>query len=65
MMSRKPSEFERAAQGRQPGLWIEFVVFLKQNKKLWLLPLIVVMLLLAALIWLTGTSAAPFIYTLF
>jgi hypothetical protein len=40
--------------------------FLKNRKKFWLLPIIVVMLMLGTLIVLAGSSAiAPFIYTLF
>lgn len=43
-------------------LWL----FLKERKKFWLLPIILVMLLLGALIVLTqGSAIAPFIYTLF
>ncbi len=44
----------------------EFWLFLRQNKKLWLLPIIIVMLLLGALlIFAQGSALAPFIYTLF
>ena len=40
--------------------------FLSKRKKFWLLPAIVLMLLFAVLIVLTGGSAiAPFVYTLF
>ena len=40
--------------------------FLRQRKKFWLLPIIVVLLAFGALIVLTsGTAIAPFIYTLF
>lgn len=39
--------------------------FTRHNKKWWLTPLILVLLLLGALIAIGGTSAAPFIYTLF
>ena len=40
--------------------------FLKERKKFWLAPIVLVMLLLGALIVLTqGTAVAPFIYTLF
>jgi Family of unknown function (DUF5989) len=40
--------------------------FLKERKKFWLLPLILIMLLLGALIVFAGSTAiAPFIYTLF
>ena len=44
----------------------EFWLFLGQNKKLWLLPIIIVMLLLGALlVFAQGSALAPFIYTLF
>jgi hypothetical protein len=40
--------------------------FLRQRKKFWLLPAILVLLLFGALTVLTsGTAIAPFIYTLF
>lgn len=40
--------------------------FLKERKKFWLLPLILVLLAFGALIVLTsGSAIAPFIYTLF
>jgi hypothetical protein len=44
----------------------ELWVFLRQRKKLWLLPVIVVMLVLGGLLVLAqGSVIAPFIYTLF
>ncbi len=44
----------------------ELWAFLKVRKKLWLLPLIMVMLLLGGLLILAqGSVLAPFIYTLF
>ena len=44
----------------------EFWDFLKHRKKLWLAPVIVVMMLLGGLIVLAkGSVLAPFIYTLF
>jgi competence protein ComGC len=40
--------------------------FMKERKKFWLAPIIIVLLLLGALIVLThGSAVAPFIYTLF
>jgi len=40
--------------------------FLRQRKKFWLLPLLLVMALLGVLIVLAqGSAVAPFIYTLF
>jgi hypothetical protein len=64
-MSGSDDEFEKASQQKQGNLLAEFIGFLRQNKKFWLLPLILVMLALAALLFLTSTAAAPFIYTLF
>jgi hypothetical protein len=44
----------------------EFFAFLKVRKKLWLLPIILIMLLLAGLVIATqGSAVAPFVYTLF
>ncbi len=44
----------------------EIWLFLSQNKKLWLLPIITVLLLLGMLLIFAQSSAlAPFIYTLF
>lgn len=40
--------------------------FMKQRKKFWLLPIIIVLVLLGTLIVLAqGSAVAPFIYTLF
>lgn len=40
--------------------------FLKQRKKFWLLPLIVIILVFGALmVFASGSAIAPFIYTLF
>ena len=64
-MTAPNNEFEKAAQQKQSNLVVEFLGFLKQNRKFWLLPLLIIMLLLTALLVLTSTAAAPFIYTLF
>jgi hypothetical protein len=61
-----PNEFEKAAsEPAGESLLVEFLDFLKHNKKWWLLPIITVLLLLGVLIILSGTAFAPFIYTLF
>ena len=40
--------------------------FMKERKKYWLLPIIVMLIVLSGLIVLTsGSAVAPFIYTLF
>ena len=67
MKHRGPSEFEKAAQGEdgRGSLIAEFWAFLRENKKWWLLPILIVFLLLGGLILLQSTGLAPFIYTLF
>lgn len=48
------------------NLLLDFWAFLKERKKWWLLPMIVVLFLIGGLIVLTsGSAIAPFIYTLF
>ena len=47
------------------SLFKEFSAFLMENKKWWLVPILIVFLLLGVLLVLGGTGAAPFIYTLF
>ena len=58
-------EFEKIAQRSGPGLVREFIDFLTYNRKWWLAPLIIAMLLLGLFVYLSGTGLAPFIYTLF
>ena len=47
------------------GFWGEVFYFLKTSKKWWLLPIIVILVVFGVLVFLSGTAAAPFIYTLF
>ncbi len=47
-------------------LLLDLWAFMRERKKFWLAPIIVVMVLLGALIVLAqGSAVAPFIYTLF
>ncbi|HEY2829741.1 MAG TPA: DUF5989 family protein [Thermoanaerobaculia bacterium] len=44
----------------------EFWDFVRERKKLWLLPVFLILLVLSAIITLTaGSAIAPFIYSLF
>ena len=59
-------DFEEAAQkSRDAGMAAEFWHLLRSTKKWWLLPLIGILFLFGLLLVLSGTAAAPFIYTLF
>ena len=61
----KRTAFTEQARQQRPGLASELIDFLKNNKKWWLTPIVLVLLIVGALIMLSGTAAAPFIYTLF
>ena len=48
------------------NILLELLYFLNKRKKLWLAPIIIVMILLGGLLILAqGSVVAPFIYTLF
>ena len=57
--------FERASRQRRPGMLRELVHFLRQNKKWWLIPIFVVLLVLGLLVALSSAGLAPFLYTVF
>jgi hypothetical protein len=61
------ADFETEAKnaGSGAGMVAEFWHFLSQTKKWWLLPIVVTLLVFGVLVFLSGTAAAPFIYTLF
>lgn len=65
MTDNDAAEFERLAKQQRSSLVTEFWHFLKHNKKWWLLPIVLTLLFLGLIILLAGTSAAPFIYTIF
>jgi hypothetical protein len=59
------SAFESASKEERTSIVAEFVFFLKENKKWWLIPILLVIATLALLTFFAGTGAAPFIYTMF
>ena len=64
MSNSKQNEFEKSAKEQsEAGFFSELWGFLRENKKWWLLPILIVLLLFGVLIFLSGTGAAPFIYT--
>jgi hypothetical protein len=56
--------FARAASEKQPGLIRDFLAFLAQNKKWWLIPILVVLLLAGILVVLGSTALGPLLYPL-
>lgn len=65
MENDKRTEFEKSGGGKNIGLLGEFIGLMKQNKKYWLIPLIVILILFGVLVILGSSAAAPFIYTVF
>ena len=65
-MKNDQNEYENFSDIRyKGGIAREFIEFVVKSGKYWLFPLIVILLLLAALIFFGETAAAPFIYSLF
>jgi hypothetical protein len=65
MSHHQKNRFESASQEKESSLAGEFMLMLKQNKKYWMIPLLLILLAFGLLLLLGGTSIAPFIYTLF
>ncbi len=63
--SSEPTPFEVLADEPQMSLAREFLLFLRDNKKWWLTPILLVLIGATLLIALTATGAAPWIYTVF
>jgi len=63
---KSDSDFREIARSAGETTFVgELWAMLRDKKKYWLMPIIVVLLLLGILVFLSGTAAAPFIYTLF
>ena len=59
-------EFEKAAathSGR--GIVSELIYFLRESRKWWLAPVLILFVIFAVFMLMAGSAAAPFIYTIF
>jgi len=60
------SDFELTARTSGESSFVaELWGLIRQQRKYWLIPVVTVLLLFGVLVLLSGTAAAPFIYTLF
>ena len=57
--------FSELSVEKSKGVLAEFSGYLMANKKWWLLPIIVSLLMVGVLVVIGGSVAGPFIYTLF
>lgn len=59
-------DFQKLAQSEGHATVLgELWYFVRENKKWWLVPILIVLLGFGLLVLASGTAAAPFIYTLF
>jgi hypothetical protein len=63
--SSPATQLEVAATAPGRGAIRDLLAFMGENKKWWLLPIVIVLVLIGALLLLAGTGAAPFLYPLF
>jgi hypothetical protein len=60
--AEQSQDFAAQAEEIQPGLIVEFLDFLLHNKKWWLTPIIIVLLILGFTVMLSTSVVAPFMY---
>ena len=65
MNDERKRRFENTATQGDQWLLVEYFRFLSRNKKYWMIPIIVVLLLIGLLVILGGSVAGTFIYPLF
>jgi Family of unknown function (DUF5989) len=63
--NRGKTEFEELGEGQQLSLVREFWLFITENKKWWMIPIVLVFALVGVVVALSSTGALPFIYTIF
>ena len=59
------NDFLRQGHEKRAGFISEYLHMLSQNKKWWMLPLILILLCFGVMMVLSSSGVAPFIYTLF
>jgi hypothetical protein len=57
--------FEQAGQEPLPSLAREFWLFITENKKWWMIPILLVMSLVGLLVFISTTGLLPFVYSVF
>ncbi len=55
-------DFEKLSSEAQPGFFKEFWLFFRSNKKWWLWPILISLLLILVLVLVGNSSLAPFFY---
>lgn len=63
--SARDELLQQLARKRQSNVFVELLSLAMRRKKYWLLPVIIVLLLFGVLVVVSGTAAAPLIYSIF
>ena len=63
--SSRDEQFAELASNKRASFIAEYLYLLKQSKKYWMLPLILILLAFGLLMMVSSTGFAPFIYALF
>ena len=64
-VEKRSEELRRQTEGKEANIVVEFIAFVSERKKWWLVPVFAALLLVGLFIALSGSAVAPFIYTLF
>jgi len=59
------SDFARRAEEASPGIVREFLQFVVETRKWWLIPILIAGVFIAAVVALSSSAVAPLIYPLF
>jgi uncharacterized membrane protein SpoIIM required for sporulation len=65
MSQKAPNKFQDEADNKPQNQLSEFLQFLVNNKKWWITPIALLLIVLGVLVMLGGSGVAPFIYSLF
>ncbi len=62
---KRSDELRRQTEGTEANIVVEFIAYVSERKKWWLVPVFAALLLVSLFIALGGSAVAPLIYTLF
>ena len=65
MTDNKNTRLDQLARGKRGSLIGEWLHFLRYNKKWWLLPIAIILLIMGLLVLLSSSAISPFLYPLF
>jgi hypothetical protein len=65
MHEQDKPDFRELARKPRRSVWLDMWQLLREHKKWWLTPIVLMMLALGWLALFAGGTAAPFLYTLF